>query len=84
MRLPDVAEARYSPMRPLRWHGRTLKVFRIVNDKDFGEVWQGFLDHSRVYILKDEDMKVVEDQALIDELDNRYGIPVAERNIDYD
>ena len=69
---------------PINWEGRKLKIFRIISDKDYGEIWDGFLDHCKVYILNGDTLRVVEDQALIDELDNRYGIPVSERGLDFD
>ena len=68
----------------INWDGRTLKIIRIIEDKDYGEIWDGFLDHQKVYILNGDDLEVVEEQALIDELDNRYGIPVWERGLDYE
>ncbi len=68
---------------PINWRGRTLKIFRIINDKDYGEIWDGFLDHRKVYILNGDTLEVVEEQKHIDELDNRYGIPVNERGLDY-
>ena len=66
---------------PINWNGRKLKIFRIISDKDYGEIWDGFLDHEKVYVLNGDMLRVVEDQALIDELDNRYGIPVSERGL---
>ncbi len=69
---------------PINWNGRKLKVFRIIKDKDYGEIWDGFLDHSKVYVLNGDRLTVVEEQALIDELDNRYGIPVNERGLDFE
>ena len=68
---------------PINWNGRTLKVFRVIEDKDYGVIWDGFLDHCKVYILNGDKLEVVEDQATIDELDNRYGIPVHERGLDF-
>ena len=68
---------------PIRWNGHTLKVFRVINDSDYGVIWDGFLDHKKVYILNGDTLEVVEDQAMIDALDNRYGIPVHERGLDF-
>ena len=69
---------------PVNWKGKKLKIFRVIQDKDHGEIWDGFLDHRKVYVLNGDTLTVVEDQALIDELDNRYGIPVSERGLDFD
>ena len=63
------------------WRGKTLKVFREIQDKKYGTVWDGYLDHRKVYILNGK--TVVEDQETIDELDNKYGWPVCERGLDY-
>ena len=68
---------------PINWNGRKLKVFRVIEDEDYGVIWDGFLDHCKVYILNGDTLEVVEDQATIDELDNRYGIPVCERGLDF-
>jgi len=68
-------------MKIMIWHGKTLKIFREINDKRYGTVWDGYLDRKKVYILGGK--TVVEDQATIDELDNKYGWPVCERGIDY-
>ena len=68
---------------PINWKGRTLKIIRVIDDKDYGEIWDGYLNHHKVYLLKGDTLKVVEDQATIDELDNRYGIPVCERGLDF-
>ena len=69
---------------PINWKGQRLRVMRVIKDKDFGEIWDSYLDHRHVYILNDKKLQVVEEQSLIDELDNRYGIPVNERAIDYE
>lgn len=63
---------------PLRWKGHRLKIFHIIQDEQYGEIWHAYLDHKLVYII---DEKVVKKQKIIDELDNKYGIPVEERNI---
>ncbi len=65
---------------PLRWKGHRLKIFHIIQDEQYGEIWHAYLDHKLVYII---DEKVVQKQEIIDELDNKYGIPVEERGIDY-
>ena len=68
---------------PINWKGRTLKIIRVIDDKDYGEIWDGYLNHHKVYLLNGDTLEVVEDQATIDELDNRYGIPVCERGLDF-
>ena len=68
---------------PINWGGKRLRIFRVIQDEDYGEIWDSYLDHCKVYILNGDTLEVVEDQATIDELDNRYGIPVNERGIDF-
>ena len=68
---------------PIKWNGKRLRVFRVIEDKDYGVIWDSYLDHCKVYSLNGDTLEVVEDQALIDELDNRYGIPVCERGLDF-
>lgn len=69
---------------PIHWEGRRLRVFRVIRDKDYGEIWDSYLDHRHVYILNGDSLEIVEEQDLIDELDNRYGIPVSERGLDFE
>ncbi|MBQ9746529.1 MAG: hypothetical protein IJW21_06870 [Clostridia bacterium] len=68
-------------MKIIVWNSKMLKIFREINDKKYGIIWDGYLNHKKVYILNGQ--TVVEDQAVIDELDNKYGWPVCERGIDY-
>ncbi len=63
---------------PLRWKGHRLKIFHIIQDEQYGEIWHAYLDHKLVYII---DEKVVKKQKIIDELDNKYGVPVEERGV---
>ena len=71
-------------MRTMNWRGHKLKVIRVIHDKDHGKILDAFLDHKHVYILDLATGVIAQDQALIDELDNRYWIPVAERGLDFD
>ena len=68
-------------MKITTWRGKTLKIFREINDKKYGLVWDGYWGRKKVYIIGAK--TVVEDQDIIDELDNKYGWPVCERGIDY-
>ena len=65
----------------LRWKGYRFKLLQVIHDDDYGDLCSGFLNHEKVYII---DGKIVVEQVIIDHLDNKYGIPVAERGIDYD
>ncbi len=60
------------------WNGRKLKVMEVIHDEKYGTVWDAYLDHRKVYIVNG---KVVEDQRIIDDLDNKYGIPVNRRGV---
>ena len=63
---------------PFRWKGHRLKIFHIIQDEQYGEIWHAYLDHKLVYIINE---KVVKKQKIINELDHKYGIPVSQRNI---
>lgn len=62
----------------LNWKTHRLKVIQIIHDAEYGEVCSGYLNHKKVYII---DKKVVKDQKIIDDLDDKYWIPVKERGI---
>ena len=49
-------------------------------DEKYGRIWDAYYDHKSVYIIEG---KIVEDRAIIDELDNKYGRPVEDRGIMY-
>lgn len=66
--------------RPFEWNGRTLIVYREVNDEKYGQVLIAALNSSKDYIIGDS---VVTDQAIIDYLDDNYGLPVKWRKIKF-
>ena len=71
--------------KTLDWEGHKLKVIRILDDEDYGEIWDTYLDHSHTYLIYHPDgLQIVEEQDLIDELDNRSWIPVKERGLDFE
>ena len=66
--------------RQFDWHGRELIVFREISDEKYGQVLIVALDSRKAYITGDS---VVTDQAIIDYLDDRYGLPVKWRKIKF-
>ena len=66
--------------RPFEWNGRELIVFREVNDEKYGQVLITALNSRKAYIIGDS---VVTDQAIIDYLDDNYGLPVRWRKIKF-
>ena len=64
--------------RPFDWDGHELTVFREVIDEKYGQVLIAALGVRKVYVIGDS---VVTDQAIIDYLDDSYGLPVKWRNI---
>ena len=67
-------------MKIVIFKNKILKIIREIDDKKYGKIIDGYLAHKKVYII---DGKVVKSQAIIDELDNEYGIPVSERGVYY-
>ena len=65
-------------MKTIDWNGKKLKVMEEIVDEKYGRVWWAYLDYVKVYVVEG---KIVEEQSIIDELDNKYGRPVAERDI---
>lgn len=65
---------------PFDWNGRELTVFREINDEKYGQVLIAALDRYKAYIIGDS---VVNDQAIIDYLDDNYGLPVKWRKIKF-
>lgn len=65
-------------MKIIEWNGKKLKIMDEFVDEKYGRVWNAYYDHKKVYIVEG---KIVEEQSVIDELDNKYGRPVSERDI---
>lgn len=65
-------------MKETELNGKQLKIMEEINDEKYGRVWNAFYDHRKVYIVEG---KIIESQEIIDELDNKYGVPVELRNI---
>ena len=65
-------------MKIFMFNGKILKVIREIEDEKYGRVWDAYYDHKKVYILEG---KIIEEQGVIDDLDNKYGIPVEERGM---
>ena len=66
--------------RPFDWNRRELIVFREVNDEKYGQVLITALNSRKAYIIGDS---VVTDQAIIEYLDDNYGLPVRWRKIKF-
>ena len=66
--------------RPFDWNGYELIVFREVNDEKYGQVLIAALNSRKAYIIGNS---VVSDQAIIDDLDDNYGLPVKWRKIKF-
>ena len=65
-------------MKTFELDGKIVKIVGEFMDEKYGRVWDAYYDHKSVYIVEG---KVVEEQSIIDELDNKYGIAVSDRNI---
>ena len=67
-------------MKVIDWNGEELTIMREITDKEYGRIWIAYLDYRKVYIVEG---RIVEEQNIIDDLDNKYGIPVNERGLDF-
>lgn len=61
-------------MRRIKWLDKELKIMEEIVDEKYGRIWKGYYDHKKVYMIEG---KIVEEQQIIDELDNKYGTPVS-------
>lgn len=60
-------------MRIIQIDGVDVKVMREIDDNKYGKIMRVYLPDRRTYVVNG---KIVDDQDVIDELDNKYGIPV--------
>lgn len=67
-------------MKIIELNGKKIKIMNEIIDEKYGRVWDAYYEHENVYIIEG---KIVEEQTVIDDLDNKYGIPVNKRNIIY-
>lgn len=56
--------------------GLEVKVMREFKDPKYGLVKRIYMHNKKTYMIDD---KIVENPDIIDELDNKYGVPVAMR-----
>ena len=66
--------------QPFDWNGRELTVFREVVDEKYGQVLIAAFGVEKVYVIGNS---AVTDQAVIDYLDDNYGLPVRWRRIKF-
>lgn len=55
---------------------KKIKIMQEINDSTYGRVWKAYYENKKVYVIEG---KIVEDKNIIDDLDNKYGIPASER-----
>lgn len=65
-------------MKIIEMNGKRLKIMDEIIDEKYGRIWDAYYEDENVYIVEG---KIIKEQAIIDELDNKYGRPVSERNI---
>ena len=62
----------------LESQGHSIRVMEIIHDEKYGKILKAYVDDTKRYIVGG---KIITDQAIIDDLDNRHGRPVHERGI---
>ena len=65
-------------LKIIELNGKQLKIMEEINDEKYGRVWYAFYDYQKVWIVEG---KMIYEQKIIDELDNKYGRPVSERDM---
>jgi len=65
-------------MKTITINGVDAKVMREFKDDKYGLVKRIYMPDKKTYMINDE---LVENPDIIDELDNKYGIPVAVRKL---
>ena len=65
-------------MKIIEINGKTIQVMQEIEDEKYGHIWKAYYGDDKVYVVEG---KIVEDYSVINELDNKYGRPVSERDI---
>jgi len=65
-------------MRKILLNGKEVKIMREFDDEKYGKVWRVYLDDRKTYAIEGE---LTEDKEIINELDNKYGIPQKARGM---
>lgn len=65
-------------MKIIDLNGKTIQVMQELEDEKYGRIWKAYYDDKKVYVVEG---KIIEEQSIIDELDNKYCRPVSERDI---
>ena len=63
-------------MKTIIINGVEAKIMREFKDPKYGLVKRIYMPDKRTYMINEE---IVENPDIIDELDNKYGVPVAMR-----
>lgn len=67
-------------MKIIDFNGEKLKVMEEIIDEKYGRVWVTYIGYIKTYVVEG---RIVEEQTIIDELDNKYGRPVSQREYIY-
>ena len=65
-------------MQTITINGVEAKIMREFNDPKYGLIKRIYMPDRKTYMINDE---LVENPDIIDELDNKYGVPVAMRTL---
>ncbi|MBQ7668346.1 MAG: hypothetical protein IJS47_03370 [Clostridia bacterium] len=65
-------------MKKVELNGLSMNVMEEIKDEKYGRIWVAYIEGTKKYVIEG---KIEEKQDVIDELDNKYGRPVRERDI---
>ncbi len=65
-------------MKKVELNGLSMNVMEEIKDEKYGRIWVAYIDGNKKYVIEG---RIEEAQEVIDELDNKYGRPVRERDI---
>lgn len=67
-------------MKVIEISGLKLYIMAEYKDEKYGRVWRVYREEDKpTYVVEG---KLIDNQEIIDELDNKYGRPVSQRDID--
>ena len=66
-------------MKEYTWEGKSVSVMQEIDDPKYGKVLLAYVDHIKAYIINGS---IVTDREIIDYLDNNYGRPTWQRDIE--
>ena len=67
-------------MRRIDWEGKKVKIMEEIDDPEYGKVLVAYVNHVKSYFINGS---IVTDEKIFFDLENKYGIPLSERDIEF-